>query len=157
MSFLNQITLVQNLELSFLFHWKQGGDNINLSAFLWDGGGTTPNWDGDDDGDGVPNGRDRARERANNAGVYVQDASYVKLREVGLYYTLPQTLTNQLFNGMVERVKLGFSGNNLFLWTDYESYDPEVSNFGTTPIASNVEVTPFPTSRRLFFHLNIDF
>ena len=159
MTFLNQITLYKNWELSFLFHWKQGGDNINLSAFLWDDGGTTPNWNGDDDGDGIPNGEDRQREwiSDNNAGVYIQDASYVKLREIGLYYTLPQNLTTRLFNGLVERVKLGFSGNNLFLWTDYESYDPEVSNFGSQPIASNIEVTPYPTSRRMFFHLNIDF
>ena len=158
MTFLNQITLYKNLELSFLFHWKQGGDNINLSAFLWDAGGTTPNWDGDDDGDGVPNGRDRQAEWGEgNAGVYVQDASYLKLREIGLYYTLPQTLTSRVFNGLVERVKVGFSGNNLFLWTDYESYDPEVSNFGSRPITSNIEVTPFPTSRRMFFHLNIEF
>ena len=159
MTFLNQITLYKNWELSFLFHWKQGGDNINLSAFLWDDGGTTPNWNGDDDGDGIPNGEDRQREWTsdNNAGVYIQDASYVKLREIGLYYTLPQNLTTRLFNGLVERVKLGFSGNNLFLWTDYESYDPEVSNFGSQPITSNIEVTPYPTSRRMFFHLNIDF
>lgn len=159
MTFLNQITLYKNWELSFLFHWKQGGDNINLSAFLWDDGGTTPNWNGDDDGDGIPNGEDRQREwiSDNNAGVYIQDASYVKLREIGLYYTLPQNLTTRLFNGLVERVKLGFSGNNLFLWTDYESYDPEVSNFGSQPITSNIEVTPYPTSRRMFFHLNIDF
>ena len=159
MTFLNQVTLYKNLELTFLFHWKKGGDNINLSAFLWDEGGTTPNWDGDDDGDGIPNGPDRNGEwiQDNNAGVYIQDASYVKLREIGLYYTLPQNLTSRLFNGLVERVKLGFSGNNLFLWTDYESYDPEVSNFGTQPVTSNIEVTPYPTSRRMFFHLNIDF
>ena len=156
-SWSNQITFLKNFELSFLWHWSEGGDNINLSAFLWDSGGNTPGWSDDPDGDGVPFGRERGASLVDGASAYVQDASFIKLREVGLYYTFPGELINQWFDGWVERIKIGASGNNLLLFTDYESYDPEVSNFGVQAVTSSIEVTPYPTARRMMFHLSVGF
>jgi outer membrane receptor protein involved in Fe transport len=159
MSFYNTLTFLKNFELSFLLHWKQGGDNINLSALLLDDGGTTPNWNGDDDGDGTPNGLDRLLQWAvdGETKVFIEDASYWKLREVGLYYNIPKTVTSSLLNGAINKVKIGVSANNILLSTKYGSYDPEVSNFGSQPVNTNVEVSPFPSARRYFFHLTVDF
>ncbi len=157
MSYFTQIKFLKNFDFSGLLHWQNGGNAINLSAFLWDDGGTTPDWDGDDDGDEVFNGQERINEAFgnSNAGVWVEPTSYIKLREIGLYYTLPRDFVNDL--GFLERLKLGVSANNILLWTDYGSYDPEVSNFGAQPIAGSIEVTPYPSSRRFFFHLKADF
>jgi hypothetical protein len=58
---------------------------------------------------------------------------------------------------VVEKIRLGASGNNIFLVTDYEGYDPETSTFGATALANNVDIAPYPTTRRIFFHLGIDF
>jgi len=154
MTFFNQINFLKNFDLNFLFHWQSGGDAINLSALLWDLGGTTPGWDDDSDGDGTLNGPARIAEwGGGNTGVFIEPTDYVKLRELGLYYTFPQ----QVLPSLMERLKIGFSINNMLLWTDYSSYDPEVSNFGAQPISGNIEVTPFPSSRRFFFHVKMDF
>ena len=153
----NQFNFLNGFELSFLWHWSEGGDNINLSAFLWDSGGSTPGWSDDPDGDGVPFGRERSANWREGTGVYIQDASFIKLREAGLYYTFPSALTDRWFDGLVERIKIGASGNNILLFTDYESYDPEVSNFGVQSVTSSIEVTPYPTSRRMMFHLSVGF
>lgn len=158
----NEFTIVKNLTFTFLLHTAQGHKNINLSALLWDDGGTTPGWSTPvDDGAGgtQPFGLDRLLEWAaeGNTGVYIQDASYTKLREIGLYYTFPSALINRWFGGTVSNLKLGASGNNVALWTNYQSYDPEVSNFGVQPIASAIEVTPYPSARRILFHLSVDF
>jgi TonB-linked SusC/RagA family outer membrane protein len=156
-SFFNSFNILKNLELSVLVDWKQGGDNINLSAFLTDGGGTTKGWFDDANGDGIPNGRQRDPAPYNNAGRWVMDASFVKIREVGLYYTFPKTTLAKIFNGAFKGIKLGASANNLFLFTDYFGYDPETSTFGAQSIANNVDIAPYPTPRRIFFHLNFDF
>ncbi len=156
-SFFNSFNILKNLELSVLVDWKQGGDNINLSAFLADGGGTTKGWFDDSNGDGIPNGRQRDPAPYNNAGRWVMDASFVKIREVGLYYTFPKTSLAKMFNGKIKGIKLGASANNLFLFTDYFGYDPETSTFGAQSIANNVDIAPYPTPRRIFFHLNFDF
>lgn len=156
-SFFNSFNILKNLELSVLVDWKQGGDNINLSAFLTDGGGTTKGWFEDSNGDGIPNGRQRDPAPYNNAGRWVMDASFVKIREVGLYYTFPKTTLSKIFNSAIKGIKLGASANNLFLFTDYFGYDPETSTFGAQSIANNVDIAPYPTPRRIFFHLNFDF
>lgn len=157
MSFSNSFTLFQDLELSFLIHWSKGGENINLSRFLSDIGGTTADWNEDHDGDGVPNGLDRDDMFGSGAARFVADASYVKLREASIYYTLPNRILNGAFNGALSNVKLGLSGSNLLLFSDYDSYDPEVSVFGTQAVAQSVEVTPYPSSRRITFRLRVEY
>ncbi|MCC5937688.1 MAG: SusC/RagA family TonB-linked outer membrane protein [Lunatimonas sp.] len=157
MSMFNSFNILKNLELSIMTEWRQGGENINLTSFLSDSGGTTPGWFDDDNGDGIPNGRQRPPAPFNNAARWVQDASFIKIREVGLYYTVPKTTLNNMFGNALENVRLGVSGNNLFLFTDYFGYDPETSTFGARSVDNNVDIAPYPTPRRIFFHINLDF
>ncbi len=160
-----QITFTNNFRykdftLSFLWHWKQGGDNINLTNLLTDFGGTTPDFDDLDldPAGATPNGQFRVDAfRAGNATPFVEDASYLRLREIGLYYSLPTKFMDQIFRGYISNFKIGFSGNNLINIFDYNSYDPEVSNFGSNGLSTGVEVTPFPSAKRYLFHLAVDF
>ncbi len=153
MSWYNAINY-KNFDLTFLWHWKQGGDNINLSTLLYDLAGTT--WDYNDtdlDPNGaLSNGAYRASQAFVNPDPYIEDAGYIKLREVGLFYTLPEGLIKYADN-----IKVGISGRNLINIFDYNSYDPEVSNFGNNVLANNVEVTPYPASRFVNLHLNVNF
>jgi len=157
LSFTNSFNIYKGIEFSFLVDWRQGGDNINLTSFLTDSGGTTNGWFGDNNGDGIPNGRQRDPAPFNNAGRWVQDASFVKVREIGLYYTVPKTTISQWFGSSVQNVRVGSSVNNAFLFTKYDGYDPETSTFGAQSVANNVDIAPYPTPRRIFFHLTIDF
>jgi TonB-linked SusC/RagA family outer membrane protein len=157
LSFYNTFSIYKGLEFSFLVDWRQGGDNINLTSFLTDGGGTTNGWFDDDNGDGIPNGRQREPEPYNNAGRWVQDATFVKIREIGLYYTFPRTTISNWFGNTVQNMRIGSSVNNAFLFTNYQGYDPETSTFGAQAVANNVDIAPYPTPRRIFFHLTIDF
>ena len=160
MSFNNDFRY-KDFTLSFLWHWKEGGDNINLSKLLFDFGGTSADFDGfniDPDGQ-IRNGDYRINNglSAGNARPFVEDASYLRLREVGLYYRIPVATLDKWFSGIVSDVKIGFSGKNLINIFDYNSYDPEVSNFGGTGLSTGVEVTPFPSSKRYMFHLSVQF
>ncbi len=153
MSWTNMIAW-NDFELNFLWHWKQGGENINLSTLLFDLNETTHDFDDISlDPEGVlGNGDYRLSQLGSNTEPYVEDAGYIRLREIGLYYTLPETMLPG-----DAKVKLGFSGNNLINIFDYNSYDPEVSNFGGGGLSSGVEVTPFPSSKRYDFHLIVNF
>jgi len=159
MTFSNNINY-KNFDLSFLWHWKNGGDNINLTNLLTDFGQTSPDYDdtGLDPSGELSNGDYRiAAFSAGNATPFVEDASYLRLREIGLYYTFSDKVLEKTFNGFVSNIKLGVSGNNIINIFDYNSYDPEVSNFGSNGLSTGVEVTPFPSSKRYLFHLLVDF
>ncbi|MCW8980832.1 MAG: SusC/RagA family TonB-linked outer membrane protein [Altibacter sp.] len=150
----------KNFDLSFLWHWKKGGDNINLTNLLTDFGQTSPDYDDftlDPSGQ-LNNGDFRISAfRGGFATPFVEDASYLRLREIGLFYTFSNKVLESTFNGYVSNIKIGFSGNNVINIFDYNSYDPEVSNFGSNGLSTGVEVTPFPSSKRYLFHLKVDF
>ncbi|PAP77567.1 SusC/RagA family TonB-linked outer membrane protein [Rubrivirga marina] len=154
MSFFNDVTIARRLRFTAFAHWKQGGDIINLSELLGDLSGTSPDYDDDADGDGTPDGLQRLLQFGSSARPFVQDASYFRLREVRLDYDVAPQFFGPL-GGALQSLRLGISATNLFTITPYKSYDPEVSNFGNQPVASGVEVAPFPSSRNVYFHVNL--
>jgi len=149
MTFSNDLSWRQ-WNLGFLWDWKKGGDVINLTQLLYDAGSNSP--------DQVPAGNQRITDWAVNGltQVYVQDGSYVKLREVSLTYELPASVISSLFGG-VRYARLNVSGRNLLRFTPYKGMDPEVSNFGNQAIARNIDVAPFPPSRSFFFSIDVGF
>lgn len=144
----------KNFELSFLVHWKKGGNNINLTTLLSDIFGTSPDYDKKtlDPSDQKTNGAYRLAALGSTARPWVEDASYFRLREIGLTYRFPKSY----FRNIAE-VRVGLSGRNLINVFNYSSYDPEVSNFGSNAISSNVEVTPFPSSKSVHFNVYVTF
>jgi TonB-dependent starch-binding outer membrane protein SusC len=89
--------------------------------------------------------------------VYVQDGTYLKLREVNLSYSLPDRLTSSLFGRSVRYARLALTGRNLLRFTPYRGLDPEVSNFANQAIVRNIDVAPFPPSRTFFFSIDLGF
>ncbi len=134
-SFYNQMNIYKNFDLSFLIHWKEGGDNLNLTRLLTDIGGTTP----------------RDIEPLENPDFFIEDASYVRLREISLYYTIP------LESNFLGSAKVGVSARNLFTITNYSGYDPEVSTKGGSRLSSGVDVAPFPSAKQYYFHIAFEF
>lgn len=66
--------------------------------------------------------------------MWLEDASFVRLKYLQLSYTLPQKWMNQ--TGFVKGIKVFFVGRNLLTFTGYQGYDPEVNNtmtFGDYP------------------------
>ncbi|HEX6576062.1 MAG TPA: SusC/RagA family TonB-linked outer membrane protein, partial [Gemmatimonadaceae bacterium] len=62
---------------------------------------------------------------------FIEDGSYVKLRELSLSYALPQKLLSPLrFLGAGRSVRLAVIGRNLKTWTKYSGFDPESSSNG---------------------------
>ena len=156
----NEITFFRKLSLRFLIHWKQGGDNINLTSLENDFGGTSADYDKVTNKQGLPDAIYRISQIGTNAQVFVQDASYLRLREIGLYYSFDKIGGNVLKN-----VRVGVSLNNYITITHYKSYDPEVSNFGfsstqqglSTGLSTGVDVDPYPASKRAELHISFSF
>ncbi len=84
------------------------------------------------------------------------DASYLKLREVELSYTLPRKFLNKTF---VDNARLGVYGKNLWYWLPSENKyaDPEVNGPALTGNAQGIETTQTPSSRSLGVNLLLSF
>ena len=157
MSFVNDLRF-RALRLYGLVDWQQGGSIINLTKFLYDLGQNTADY-----ADPITvgtlqttKGANRLRVFGRQTAVYVEDASFVKLREVTLSLQVPPAMVSRFGRG-VRSAELSLSGRNLLTFTDYSGMDPEVSNFGNQQIARNIDVAPFPPSRSFWLSVNLGF
>lgn len=176
MSLNNRITFLKNFEFSALLNYRYKFTVVSLARVLWDEGGNTSDWNSTSlqagsngkpaasEADVVPNGIARQNVRgldANgvpNEGYNPSVVSFLKLREVSLYYRVPSAVLRSAFGSVVSGIRVGVSGNNILRWTDYKAgYDPENSNFGSTALGSGVDIGSTPAVRRMMFHLAVDF
>jgi TonB-linked SusC/RagA family outer membrane protein len=104
-------------------------------------------------------GRYRQAQNLDNglATVYVQDGSFVKIREIAVAYLVPQSISRRLFGSRVTDVRLTAGGRNLGISTSYWGADPEVNNFGNRTVRGFVDLAPFPPSRTFFFNIDLGF
>ena len=86
--------------------------------------------------------------------VHFYDASYVKLRQVSLYYSLPDSWCKNIG---FESIKLGFVGSNLLLFTENPHFDPELNAFQGRRITYGVEDMSYPSTRSFGFSLKTQF
>ncbi len=59
---------------------------------------------------------------------FVENGSFLKMREASLYYTFDKTQLGPVLKGLVKSIKLGIQARNIFTITDYTGYDPEVAS-----------------------------
>ncbi|MFQ5690293.1 MAG: SusC/RagA family TonB-linked outer membrane protein [Gemmatimonadota bacterium] len=60
---------------------------------------------------------------------FVQNGKFLKVRELSVGYSLPQRTLQSIFGGALDRVSINVIGRNLFTFTPYTGYDPEVATF----------------------------
>jgi TonB-linked SusC/RagA family outer membrane protein len=155
MSFSNDIGW-RGFNVSFLFDWQQGSQIVNLTKLLYDAGGNTEDWDEIDPESGDPIGLHRISTFGNDIRVYIEDATYLKLRELTVSYELPLSFINGIWPA-ARYGRLSLSGRNLFTSTTYTGMDPEVSNFGNQGVGRNIDVAPFPRTRSFWFGIDLGF
>ena len=159
MSFSNQMSW-RSVSLSFLLDWRKGGVVSNMTNNLFDEGENS--WDYDKPSPDPAIGATLGAYRYNkwnggrNASVYIQDGSFVKLREVTLSYGIPETLYSR-WSSSISDLRVTLSGRNLKMWSDYWGFDPEVNNFGNSNVARQVDLAPYPTSKSWFLSLDVGF
>ncbi|HET7276371.1 MAG TPA: SusC/RagA family TonB-linked outer membrane protein [Longimicrobiaceae bacterium] len=151
------------LTLSSTVDWQHGGDIINLLTLLFDLNQNAADYDDpctfEDCQPGETKGDARARlGLGRTTTVFVEDGSFVKLREITLSLAIPTDLIGRyrLFSD-ISSMQLSLSGRNLLTWTDYTGFDPEVNQFGSQAIRANVDVGPYPPSRTFWLSLDVGF
>jgi hypothetical protein len=89
--------------------------------------------------------------------VFVDDASFVKLREARVSWDVPKSIASRMPGGS-RSLRLSASGRNLWQRTPYRGGDPEVSNFGFSDALGGVrEVGIYPPSRSFWFSVDWGF
>ncbi|HEX2191472.1 MAG TPA: TonB-dependent receptor [Longimicrobiaceae bacterium] len=152
-SLLNEFRLGSRLRASFLLDGVFGHDLWNQTQRIMDGSlrGNSALWERELRGE-VPAGY--ANRKSTIAGAYIEDGTYVKLREMSLRYQLDDRVVGRFG---LSGVDLELTGRNLYTWTDYSGYDPEINMFGTATVARGTDFAVYPNPRTIGFGVRVNY
>ncbi len=118
------MAIITNQSTAVLNRWTGEGTSFTMPRAIY----------------GDPNQNSRVSDR------YIEDGSYVKIKNVMLSYTLPKGVFGENF----KLIKIFASAQNLVTWTKYGGFDPEV------PV-NGIDNGTYPITTTISFGLNVGF
>lgn len=154
----------KGFELNIAIQGVQGGEILNLSRRFFENLEGNQNqlssvlnrWRSEaEPGNGVTPRANARTTGLNNAvsSRWIEDASYLRIQNITLGYRLPAAITRRV--GM-QQVRFYVSAQNLYTWSNYLGYNPEVSNYETA-LTGGVDYGSFPLARTISLGVNIGF
>lgn len=152
----------KGFDLNIAVQGSQGGEILNLSRRFFENLEGNANqlstvltrWrSASDPGDGVTP-RANARTTGNNNAIssrWVEDGSYLRIQNVSLGYQLPASLISK---AKLQQVRIYASAQNLFTFTKYLNFNPEVSNY-EGPLTGGVDYGVYPLAKTFTVGVNI--
>ena len=160
----------KNFDLNVFIQGSQGGEIFNLTRVQLMNGDANAitdvldSWTLENPESNVPRvGSNSSRELSTR---FIEDGSYIRLKNISLGYTLPTKLIEKVG---LSNARLSFSAQNLLTFTNYSGLDPEVNYFGgggesnnpsnpRNPNTTNgFDYGNYPTIRSYTFSVNLKF
>ncbi|MBK0382259.1 TonB-dependent receptor [Pedobacter sp. SD-b] len=151
-------------DLSFLFQGVYGNDVYNASRIETEGMSGPKNastavlnrWTTPGQITDIPRAAfgDPNQNSLRNSTRFLEDGSFLKLRDLTFGYNLTSVLKKQ---SVLKSARIYISGRNLLTISNYKGYDPEVSREGANPFALGIDYGTYPQVRTLVFGLNAKF
>jgi hypothetical protein len=128
-----------------VFRYDLNTTNMPVTALeRWTGEGSTNLYPRISHSD--PNQNNRVSDR------FIEDGSYMRIKNVQLGYTLPKTVVDKL---KISNFRLYVAASNLFTFTDYSGLDPEIGSRGTLEIG--IDRGFYPAARTFMAGINVTF
>jgi len=152
-----------NFDLSIFMQGSYGNDVLNLvDRALTAGNRTFANqspsvldyWSIDNPNAGSPRLARNDTPNINISDRYVEDGSYLRIQNITLGYNLPSSVTESIG---ISSLKMYVSAQNLYTFTNYSGYDPEVGAFNQNALLLGVDNGRYPSPRTFTFGLNVEF
>ena len=159
--FTNSFTY-KGFDLSVFFQWSYGNDIMNANRLFFENAGGKKDlnqfasyanrWTPENPESDSPAATKSASNNVISSRI-IEDGSYLRLKTVTLGYTFPKTL---IAKAKLSNARVYVAAQNLWTWTSYSGYDPEVSvrNSALTP---GLDFSSYPRAFTLSFGVNLGF
>jgi TonB-dependent starch-binding outer membrane protein SusC len=153
-SFLNTVRF-KRLSFTGLVDWRVGGYTSNMTKNIWDEGGNSRDYDAPSPDPKQTLGQFRfGTHQGGNIATYIDNGTFVKLREVNITFQAPQKWANL---ARAREMRIALQGRNLGMRTDYWSFDPEFNNFGNQNFNRFIDLAPYPSNKQFFFSIDLGY
>lgn len=159
--FTNSFTY-KGFDLSIFFQWSYGNDIMNANRLFFENAGGKKDlnqfasyanrWTPGNPESDIPAATKSASNNVISSRI-IEDGSYLRLKTVTLGYTFPKAL---IAKAKLSNARVYLAAQNLWTWTSYSGYDPEVSvrNSALTP---GLDFSSYPRAFTLSFGVNLGF
>ena len=127
----NSVVRYNNLSTDALDRWREQGDVTDFPRPLRD---------------------DPLESDSRIQSRWVEDGSYIKLKNINLNYSFPEALIGRLG---LSKLDAYITGSNLITWTKYTGFDPDVNSY--SGLRAGVDEGSYPQSRTVILGLNFGF
>ncbi len=163
---INATANYRNFDLTLFFQGVQGNEIYNASRVISEGGQrlfnagsqvlnawtpTNTNTDIPRMVAGDPNRNNRVSDR------FIEDGSYLRLRNLVLGYTIPQAAVSSFTGGKLSSFRVYLTSQNLFTITKYTGLDPEVGTLGGALLGNGIDFGQYPTPRSILGGIQLSF
>ena len=152
----------KNFSLRALFNGSQGNDIVNGNMYRFGyAEGTYRNviseawndrWSSENPDGTYPRLGYSSNLFAAAMDRFVEDGSYLRLKNITLNYDVPMSSDN-----FINSANVYVTGSNLFTWTNYSGYDPEITTFMYDGLIQGVDWNNKPNSRSILVGVNLTF
>jgi TonB-linked SusC/RagA family outer membrane protein len=156
---LSNIFRYKGFDLNVFFQWSYGNDLINANRLMFEGTSLnllnqfatyTNRW--------TPENQNNDQYRTNGYGPtgrystkVIEDGSYLRLKTLSIGYNIPAKFLSKY---KVKNVGLTMAAQNLFTWTNYTGFDPEVSTRNSV-LTPGFDYSAYPNARTVVFGINV--
>ena len=151
-----------NFDLSVFFTWVVGNDILNANDVMFTSFANSRNnyltktqnhWSPSNPTNYLPDTYNYERYVTSRS---VEDGSYLRLQNVTFGYNLKAKKVRFLRRLGLSAIRVYFSADNLYVWTDYSGYDPEV-NTNSSALMRGLDYCSYPRSRTYTFGVDLKF
>ena len=146
----------KNFDLSMMWQGTMGNDIYDATRRTDISATNLPSWmlnrwTGEGTSNRIPRFMLGDNTNWQSSDLYVYDGSYLRLKNIQIGYTLPAALTQKVF---VSSLRFYVAAENLFTFTKYHGFDPEISSGGTS---LGVDYGVYPQARTWTIGANLTF
>jgi TonB-linked SusC/RagA family outer membrane protein len=152
--FLNTVTY-KRFSFTALLDWRNGGHTSTMTKNLFDEGGNSRDYDDKSPDPAQVLGAYRYASFAKgDISTYIDDGTYVKLRELSVSYDAPKSWASM---ARARDMRINFQARNLAMWSNYWGSDPEFNNFGNSNFSRFIDLAPYPPSKQFFLSIDLGY
>ncbi|WP_438711494.1 SusC/RagA family TonB-linked outer membrane protein [Aquimarina muelleri] len=154
----------KNFDFSIFFQGSQGNDIYNFTKFFTDfnsfPGAKSRNylnsWSPTNTSGTLPQLTNSPAEHYSSASnYYIEDGSYLRVKNVQLGYSLPEQIISKL---KIEKLRFYIQAKNLYTWTKYSGLDPEINlQYGGTSgnLDIGIDRGAYPVAKSFLLGVNL--
>lgn len=146
----------KNFDLQVFLQGVAGNDIYNANR-IWQEGMSVPQnqtsrvldrWTGENTSHSMPRAvYSDPNKNTRHSSRFIENGSYLRIKNLTLGYTLPEGFVRKAY---LQTVRLYMSCQNLYTFTSYSGFDPEVG-------ANGIDLNTYPLTRTISFGLNVKF